>query len=213
MPDAASFQTYFLGDHSILIDSVILVARAGKYETLLTVWPIRLAMVCLVGTLALRLCHAWWPTDANPESNTKKNSGTSTIRECAKSLWLIGSFFSLFHAIAAMGFFHDWLPINAYEDTARQTKELLGVAIGFGLYFNYAFVLIWMLDAFWWTASEKYYERRPRWLHRLIYGFIIFIAINGVIVFESGWIRWTGVGCLVALFALYWLGRSKKTVA
>ena len=205
MPDAANFATIFL-------DQTALVARVGDWEAMFTAWPIRLAMLCLVLTIALRLCYARWPLPAK-DGDSAKNSVAKSIREGAKSLWLIGSFLSLFHAVAAMGFYHDWLHINAMEDTARQTKALLGVSVGAGIYFNYAFVLTWLLDAFWWTASEKFYESRPRWLHFLIYGFIIFIAINGAIIFESGWVRWAGVGSIVGILLTYWWAKPKKTAA
>ncbi|MFK7767316.1 MAG: hypothetical protein AB8B55_08850 [Mariniblastus sp.] len=191
-----------------------LAAGIGEWETMLTAWSIRLAMLCLVATLALRLSYSFFPLDNDglekEESNPPPTGAAKTIREGAKSLWLIGSFLSLFHAAAAMGFYHGWSHLIAVEDTARQTKALLGVSVGVGVYFNYVFVAVWMLDAFWWTASERVYESRPRWLHRLVYGFIIFIAINGAIVFETGWVRWAGIGCCFGLLLIYWMGNSQK---
>ena len=132
--------------------------------------------------------------------------------EAAKSFWLIGSFLSLLHAILAMGFYHLFRHELAWDETARRTMEVIGKPIGIGIYFNYAFVLLWLADAFWWIASSKSYHSRPRWISWLIHGYLAFIAVNGAIVFESGMVRWLG---FVAIGLLVWLwlvsrGRSES---
>jgi hypothetical protein len=106
------------------------------------------------------------------------------------------------HALAAMGFYHQWSHSLAFDETARQTQSLLGISVGVGIYFNYAFVLIWMVDALWWIGQPKSYVRRASWINWLVYGYLIFIAINGTVVFETGIVRWVSVAAGLVLAAL-----------
>ena len=167
-----------------------------------TIWTIRLSMICLFGALALRL-----------RCLTKSNQVTenpdceSAPMVAARNLWLLGSFFSLLHTLVAMGFYHQWSHWLAFEDTARKTQLVLGVRVGIGIYFNYAFVMIWLFDALWWIGRPNSYVQRPQWINWWVYGFLIFIAVNGTIVFESGTVRWISVAALVALITLAWQKR------
>jgi hypothetical protein len=166
-------------------------------ETEITIWTIRLSMICLFGALALRLRS---PLKSGEFSVHHDGDCASMVG--ARNLWLIGSFFSLLHALAAMGFYHQWSHWLALEDTARQTQSLLGVRVGIGIYFNYAFVLVWLADAMWWIGLPKSYESRSRWITGTVYGFLIFIAINGTIVFASGIVRWISMAAVVVLLVL-----------
>lgn len=110
-----------------------------------------------------------------------------------------------------MGFVHEWSHERALEDTAQQTDELLGIRVGFGVYFNYLFVSLWLADAFWLLVfPASYFARTPNW-NRWIYGYLIFIAINGAIVFESGLIRWVSLVLLVMLLIQWRQSRLNET--
>ena len=112
-------------------------------DSLATIWTIRAALACMFGTFLLRL----WEL---PRSKTKvvlESKSDSPLLDGAKHIWLLGSFFSLLHAMAAMIFYHHGSHALAAADTARQTQALLGISVGAGIYFNYAFVLIWLVDA------------------------------------------------------------------
>lgn len=166
----------------------------GSLTDVMTVGSIRLSMICLFGALALRQLAQ--PVVNSDSGGPIKESGKLIG---AKHLWLLGSLFSLIHALAAITFHHHGSHELAFEDTARQTQELIGIRLGAGIYFNYAFVLIWICDAMWWAAHPGSYLARSNWLTGLIYGFLIFIAINGTIVFETGWTRW------ISIIAIGWL--------
>lgn len=175
-------------------------------EELLPVWTIRIALICMFVTFVLLLAK---PTDAKPtdwsidgseeEAELCKRPKQQSHLEIASGVWLIGSFASLLHAIATMVLVHQGSHDAAVEHTAQQTEDLLGIAVGSGIYFNYVFVLVWLLDAFWWTAAPRSYRTRNRGWNWFVYGFLIFIAINGSIVFESGWIRWFSLGGAIVL--------------
>ena len=84
----------------------------------------------------------------------------------------------------------------------QQTAELLGFRFGAGLYVNYAFVAIWLFDAVVRIAMPIKYEQFPKLYGRLVYAFLIFIAINGAIVFKSGTVRIVGIASLSILLLM-----------
>ena len=105
------------------------------------------------------------------------------------------------HVMAAFHYTHHWSQEEAIKSTARETEQLIGMAFGEGLYFNYLFLLVWIADVlFWWLKPERY-ETRPAWLEYGIHGYLFFIAFNGAVVFESGVTRIGGI-LAVVIFAV-----------
>jgi hypothetical protein len=157
----------------------------------LTFWSIRLSLLCYVAALAL----CWWNPSAWP---------------LRRRLWTLG--FSLFivHMLAAFAFYHSWSHADAVADTARQTKELVGVEFGGGIYFNYVFALVWSADVALWWAIGAAYVARPLWLKLLVQGYLFFIAVNGAIVFAAGPTRWVGIAACAALGILIVRSRLRK---
>lgn len=98
--------------------------------------------------------------------------------------------------------FHNGSQQQAFQSTADQTQDLLGVAFGAGLYVNYAFLAVWSLDAVLAAFAPEPHQRLPRLYHALSLGFLCFIALNATAVFKSGWLRWFGIGATIVLLAL-----------
>lgn len=141
-----------------------------------TLWTVRLAALCYAAALWLRL------------------RGKAAL---ARRLWVAGFVLYAAHVFSAFQWIHDWSHGRAYEETARQTKALFGMDWGGGLYFNYAFTLLWLADVIW-----NWQDRR---LRSAVDGFLFFMFVNGVVVFGHGWTRWIGVGFLAAYgMALVW---------
>jgi len=185
-------------------------------ETATTIWTIRAALICMAITFAIRLWQVGRSGSMKRDASIEEADGSlapNLAMEIAKSVWLIGSLFSLIHAIAAMGFYHQFNHQLAVEDTAQQTESLLGVRVGIGIWFNYAFVSTWLVDALWWIATPKGYERRSSWINKLVCGFLVFIAINGAIVFESGIVRWVSIGVIACLVGLYFVRKGQLNSA
>jgi hypothetical protein len=159
-----------------------------NFETDVVAWTIRGALICMILFFATRIMSP--------------NLKGSTL-ELAKSFWLIGSLLSLLHAIATMAFYHQFQHSLAYQDTAHQTEQAIGVAVGFGIWLNYLFVMVWLMDALWMNGLTNGYLARHRVFNWLTYGFLCFIAINGAIVFESGPVRWGGIVALLALSVIW----------
>ena len=158
----------------------------------ITAWTIRLAMLGYFAALLLMLLQRPQP---------------------ARWLWTLGCGIFLLHVAAAFHFYHDWSHADAVAETARQTHELLGVVFGAGVWFNYLFALVWVTDVAWWWISPTARRRRPRWVAALIHGYMLLIAFNGVVVFESGPVRWWGViASAILLVAAGWsLRRAPRT--
>ncbi|MFK7821044.1 MAG: hypothetical protein AB8G99_20175 [Planctomycetaceae bacterium] len=113
--------------------------------------------------------------------------------------WVMGAVAFVLHVAFAFHVFHDWSHVAALKETAKQTKELTGVSSGSGLYLNYVFTLIWVVDAIWWhVVGHERYARRVKWVPIAIHVFFIFMIVNGAIVFGKGPVRWYG-GVLVAM--------------
>ena len=91
-------------------------------------------------------------------------------------------------------------------ETARQTEEALGLRVGAGVYANYAFLAVWIADAFWWWLWPASFRGRPRALDAAIRLFLLFMFVNGAIVFARGPVRIAGVAVVAALAAA-WYGR------
>lgn len=122
-----------------------------------------------------------------------------------RTIWTIGSLSLLLHFLAAFNFYHDWSEVSAYQETARQTDEYIGLNWGGGLYINYAILVLWTVDLMtWWLRGVDSY-RRDFWTLRVIWhSLLIFIIINALIVFKGGMVRLIGiVYCLVLI--LVWL--------
>jgi hypothetical protein len=118
-------------------------------------------------------------------------------REWARATWTVGCLTFLIHVATAFDRIHGWSHFAAM----RHVDAISG--FGPGLYFSYAFTLIWLGDVAWWWLGRHSYETRPTWLDRSIHLFFAFIVFNGTVVYETGFIRWAGVllfGFLASLF-------------
>ena len=150
-------------------------------------WTVRVAMALYVMSLVL--------------------SGLAGTRQswlvAARLAWSLGCLAYLAHVACAFEYAHHWSHPDAYAATARQTEEIVGLKFGGGLYANYAFTLVWMLDVCWWWAGIERYRARPRWVAWTVYGFLGFIAVNATVVFPTGAIRWFGIGACVLLAAVW----------
>ena len=124
-------------------------------------------------------------------------------RPWARPIWLFGAACYVAHVAVAFGTHHGWSHAAAYAYTAAQTDALLGFDWGGGLWFNYAFTLIWVSEAIWWQAlPESYARRSPAWTHA-VRGAFLFMIVNGALLFVSGPRRLLGIAVVIAL-TLIW---------
>ena len=151
-----------------------------------SLWAIRFSMIAMVVVLAAEM------------------RGAKSTSLAISLLWLSGAMLALAHSIGALVTFHQGSQLAAFESTANQTQQLLGFRFGAGLFVNYLFVIVWQADAAIRLLMPKRYPDFPKWVRYSVTGFLVFIAINGAIVFQGGVTRYVGIGCLLFLGALAW---------
>jgi hypothetical protein len=161
-------------------ETVIGLSQGGQW---LTVWAIRLCLVAYVWAMALTV----YP---------------GSVR-LSRALWTIGCGMCLIHIGLAMHFYHHWSHAAALVDTARQTREAVGLDWGGGIYFNYLFAAVWLGDVLWWWIWPASRAVRSRWISVLLHAYLAFIVFNATIVFEAGPMRWTAVAACAGLMLIW----------
>ena len=146
-------------------------------------WTIRISIILFFGTLIV------WVF----QRRSGRFDGT------LRTLWTAGFVLFVAHVLTAFHFHHDWNHAAAIAETARQTRELIGLEFGAGLYFNYLFLLVWALDIVWIWFVNVEIVKRYRWLRIAWLAYLIFIAFNGVAVFKSGGMRAGGIAALTLI--------------
>jgi hypothetical protein len=147
----------------------------------LTRWTVRVAVALYVASLAMR----------------------GPLPKWGRGCWTAGCVAYLLHVLCAFEYYHHWSHAEAYAATAKQTADVVGLHWGGGLYINYAFTFIWLLDVCWWWIDAARYQARPRWLEWSVQGFLGFIAFNATVVFATGFSRWFGGAACILLIVIY----------
>jgi hypothetical protein len=122
-------------------------------------------------------------------------------------VWLLGALVCATHIAIALSWRYGWNHDLAIRATARQTAAVYGIEWGGGVYLNYLFVAIWMIEGLWWALRPAAYPLRPqslKWATRLFY---LVIIVNAAVVFAGGPGRLAGV-LLVACLLATWHSRS-----
>ncbi len=130
----------------------------------------------------------------------------------ARVICTIGCGIFLAHVMVAFQLVHHWSHAAAYEATARETFEVVGWNWGGGLFANYAFTAVWLIDVLWWWRGLESYEARSRWIDWVLYGFLAFMAFNATVVFGEGPARWFGMVATIALL-IVWAGSLRQRTA
>ena len=148
------------------------------------VWTARCAVLCMLFRFVLSL---------------RREGGIPARPECV--VWTAGCLLFLLHVWAAFQFRHGWSHSDAYRHTAEQTAALTGWHWGGGLYLNYLFTVLWVLDV---AADWRAYciqQVRHRWFPTGLRWFLAFMMVNATLVFgHSGW--WVVALLLVLLLLM-----------
>ena len=122
--------------------------------------------------------------------------------------WAAGIVLCLAHFALAFDLRHGWSQASAIHATALQTRAVYGFEWGGGVFVNYAFLLIWTLDAAWWRLNPLKYaaqSMRLRWSLRTFYFVVI---VNGAVIFAAGSRRPLGALIVIAILGSWMSGRS-----
>ncbi len=136
----------------------------------ITAWTARVAVGCYVARL---LIDAARPHD-------------DRWQQRARLVWTLGVVSFLMHVAAAFHYYHAWSHAAAWEHTREQTLGKTGWDSGAGLSCNYAFTLVWLIDAAAWWFDVRWPRRQ--WAYFTLQGFYAFMIINATAVFgPPGW--------------------------
>jgi hypothetical protein len=124
-------------------------------------WTARLFVACYVS----RLC-----IDAIGSRDAK------SLR-CARWFWTFGCIIFCIHVAAAFHFLHGWSHASAYDHVLARTTEMTGFALGIGLYVNYAFGILWLVDTVIWWLDLRWPDRIiPYFIVQALFAFLMFQA-------------------------------------
>ena len=133
------------------------------------------------------------------------SNGATTWRNFRRwrAAWSAACLLLIIHVAAAFHFEHGWSHAAAFEHTADQTARVTGINRGEGLYFNYAFLILWLVDvAVLWTVASKV----PSRLRRSTDLACVFMVFNATVVFGPRW--W--IGLMIAFGVIVtWLRQEK----
>lgn len=115
-----------------------------------------------------------------------------------------GAFLCVIHIAISMGVAHGWSHDAAIAATARQTMAVYGVNWGGGVYVNYAFVAVWLADAWRWRRQPLRDAHHPGAVTWATRAFFLIIILNAAVIFASGPRRLAGA---VLVAWLLWLWR------
>src|SRR5204863_2818027 len=91
---------------------------------------------------------------------------------------------------------------EAYDGTALQTKDLLGIPIGEGVYVNFVMLGMWLGDAMAWWIVPHWGEFRRHYKAAMLWIFA-FLFFNAAIVFASFWGRIVGLAACTVVFGAW----------
>lgn len=128
------------------------------------------------------------------------------LRRWARVVSATGLALAMVHTLLAFDVFHQWRHADAVLSTAQQTQAVFGVRFGAGVYVNYLFFAVWLLDVMLWRPVTP--PSAGRWMLRAFYLLIIF---NGAVVFATGWRRLLGVALCIGLVAAWLSVRSASS--
>lgn len=171
----------------VLIVTISSATAANDFGDSLTRNAIRLSLFCYAGTLFLMMrikAYDW--------------TGSTVYGALTRCFWTAALFFFLVHFTLAFHYFHHWSHKAAFEHSR------VSGGLGEGIYFSYLFTVLWLFDVAWWWLRPAAYAGRSPWIGRGLHTYLLFIVLNGTVVFESGYIRWAGLVTFAGL-AMFWL--------
>lgn len=137
---------------------------------------------------------------------TKRSGGPQRV---ANVSYAGGAIVMAVHIVLAYGISHQWSHQAALADTAASTRAVLGVGFAYGLYANFIFEAVYLIDAGWRWRVAAPEHRKPKWLSRSIDGFLVAIVFFATVVFESGAVRYVAL----TAFAAYGLAACYRAVS
>ena len=118
--------------------------------------------------------------------------------------WSAACLLLIVHVLAAFHFEHGWSHAAALRHTTEQTARVTGIDWGAGLYFNYAFLILWLADValIWRPDSNQQSMGGQSSLRRITNLACVFMVVNATVVFGPSWWIWPVALVGVLLFVI-----------
>ena len=131
----------------------------------------------------------------------RRNSDQPHQRNQEYYLWFAGWLLLVLHVILSFHFVHHWHHSDAWNRTARETENLIGVRRGDGLWANYLMLTLWGMDQFRLYKAKKQSRVPSLAVDRVVAVSIGFMYINATVVFGPMFYRYLAFPAL--LIAVY----------
>lgn len=120
----------------------------------------------------------------------------------ARAVWAGALVAYLLHIGLAYAVFYEWSHRIAWEQTALDTARVTGWHSGIGLIVNFAFAAALAVD----LARQWRGHRASPWIVALV----VFMILNGAVVFGEGPVRWYGLSLLCGLACVAAASRRRR---
>ena len=118
--------------------------------------------------------------------------------------WLLGLSAFAVHVWTAFDGFYSWDFSVALDETVRLTEAVTGWRSSVGLWVNFAFLAVLTAD-----LGLRILKKGGvcKTQNRILEILVIFMIINGAVIFAIGPVRWFGSGLLLGLAAVIWYAK------
>lgn len=121
----------------------------------------------------------------------------------------LGLALSIVHTLVAFAVVHGWSHDDAVLTTVLQTERVFGSAVGWGVYVNYVFFLVWLLDLVQWRRDDGV-DRRSTGALLALHTFYLIIILNAAVIFAAGSRRLAGAA-LVLILVWAWMRQLHRS--
>ncbi|MAI30283.1 MAG: hypothetical protein CMM07_01275 [Rhodopirellula sp.] len=157
-------------------------------------WSVRASVMFVYVRLLYRL---WRGTPATPYQ-----------RSVEYHLWFTGFLLLVLHVLLSFHFVHHWMHSDAWNRTATETENLIGVRSGNGVWANYLMLVFWGMDLFRLNKARKRGRITNLSADRVVAFFFGFMFINATVVFGPSGYRYLAFPALILLLSVWRLNRT-----
>ena len=131
---------------------------------------------------------------------------SSASDRLARAIWTIGIALALTHVVLAFQLVYAWNHETAVTATVKQAVDRFGWGWRGGIYINYGFLTLWIVDVCWWWLAPRSHSTRSTRIENTRFVLFTFMFLNGAVVFASGVGRLVGI----ASVSIAILGKLKR---
>jgi hypothetical protein len=148
-------------------------------------WSIRVSIILVYARLLFRLWHG---TPAQLDQRSREYQ-----------FWFTGFLFFVLHVFLSFHFVHHWQHSDAWNRTATETEDLIGIRSGYGIWANYLMLAFWCLDLLRLNKAKSNGRIPSLCMDRAVAIFFGFMFINATVVFGPTAYQYLAAPALILL--------------